>query len=183
MSDEKEIMLLVQAGQLDQLAILFENNKVKLFNYFLRMGNNRGLSEDLVQETFIKVLVYRTSFNGSSTFTSWLYGIARNTSADHYRKNKHSRQHEDIDELEVETGPSLDQTMAHAQQNELFARSLADLSNEHREIIILSRFQQLNYQDIAALLDCNLNTLKSKMRNAISKLHISYKKLSGEAQA
>lgn len=180
MTDEKEIMLLVQAGQIDKLAILFENNKGKLFSYFLRMGNNSALSEDLVQETFMKVLAYRSSFNGSSTFSSWLYGIARNTSADHYRKTRHSRHYEDIDEIEVAGEQSLDQRMENAQQDEMFAKSLAELAPEQREIIILSRFGQLNYQDIAALLDCNLNTLKSKMRNAIGKLHDGYRKLSGE---
>ena len=68
------------------------------------------------------------------------------------------------------------------QQQDIFDQSLANISSEHREIIILSRFQQLNYHEISSLLDCNLNTLKSKMRNAISKLHEQYNKLSGEVQ-
>ena len=178
--DEKDIMLRVQAGELDKLAVLFERYKVKLFNYFLRMGNNRSLSEDLVQETFMKVLAYRTSFNGKSSFSSWLYGIARNTAADHHRKTQHARHHDDIDEHELETTHTLGETIEGSQQQAMFEKSLAGISAEHREIIILSRFQQLNYQDIASLLDCNLNTLKSKMRNAISKLHEQYNKLSGE---
>ncbi|MCO4799241.1 MAG: hypothetical protein KC484_08510, partial [Colwelliaceae bacterium] len=82
MSDEKELMFQVKAGQLDKLALLYEANKLALFNFFLRSGNNRALSEDFVQETFMRVLAYRTSFQGTSTFKSWLYGIARNTAAD-----------------------------------------------------------------------------------------------------
>ena len=66
------------------------------------------------------------------------------------------------------------------QQNVIFNKSLASISPEDREIIILSRFQQLNYQEISNLLDCNLNTLKSRMRNAISKLQMSYQQLVGE---
>ena len=81
MTDEKELMFQVKAGRLDRLGVLFESNKVQLFNYFLRSGCHRALSEDLVQDTFMRVLAYRTSFKGTSTFR--LYGIARNTRADH----------------------------------------------------------------------------------------------------
>ena len=91
----------VKAEQLDKLATLFENNKVQLLNYFIRKGNNRALSEDLVQETFMRVLAYRTSFSGSSTFKSWMYGIARNTVAEHYRKNKNQALNCDMDDEEL----------------------------------------------------------------------------------
>ena len=180
MFDEKELMFQVKAGQLDRLATLFENNKVQLFNYFVRSGNNRALSEDLVQETFMKVLAYRTSFTGSSTFKSWMYGIARNTIAEHYRKNKNQALNCDMDDEELINEQTLDEEFDTKQQNAIFNQSLASISREDREIIMLSRFQQLNYQEISTLLDCNLNTLKSRMRNALSKLQMSYQKLVGE---
>ena len=180
MTDEKELMFQVKEGQLNKLAILFENNKVQLFNYFLRSGNNRALSEDLVQDTFMRVLAYRTSFNGTSTFKSWLYGIARNTVADHYRKNKSQHQLLDIEEVELVNEHTLYEAFETHQQHDLLAKSLNNIAPKHREIIISSRFQQLNYQEIAMLLDCNLNTLKARMRNAISKLQSSYQQLVGE---
>ncbi len=179
MTDEKELMFQVKAGRLDKLAVLFENNKVQLFNYFLRSGCQRALSEDLVQETFMRILAYRTSFHGSSTFKSWMYGIARNTKVDHYRKNHAQNQHCDIDEQEVATEFTLAENFETEQQQLLFTKSLEKLPREHREIIILSRFQQLNYQEIASLLDCNLNTLKARMRKAISVLQENYQQLIG----
>jgi len=180
MFDEKELMFQVKEGQLDKLATLFENNKVQLFNYFLRSGNNRALSEDLVQETFMKILAYRTSFSGSSTFKSWMYGIARNTIADHYRKNKNQVLNCDMDDEELANEQTLGEEFETEQQKVFFNQSLANISPEDREIILLSRFQQLNYQEISTLLDCNVNTLKSRMRNAMSKLQMNYKKLVGE---
>ena len=180
MFDEKELMFQVKAGQLNKLATLFENNKVQLFNYFIRTGNNRALSEDLVQETFMRVLAYRSSFSGSSTFKSWMYGIARNTVADHYRKNKNQALNCDMDDEELTNEQTLVEEYEAKQQNNFFNESLASISAEDREIIILSRFQQLNYQEISTLLDCNLNTLKSRMRNAVNKLQMSYQKLVGE---
>ena len=181
MFDEKELMFQVKAGQLDKLATLFESNKVQLFNYFIRKGNNRALSEDLVQETFMRVLAYRTSFSGSSTFKSWMYGIARNTVAEHYRKNKNQALNCDMDDEELTNEQTLDEEFETEQQNAIFNKSLASISPEDREIILLSRFQQLNYQEISTLLDCNLNTLKSRMRNAVSRLQVSYQKLVGES--
>ncbi len=182
MIDDKELMMKMQEGQLEKLAILYEHYKIKLYNYFLRMGNSQTHSEDLVQETFMKVLAYRSSFNGTSTFSSWLYGIARNTAADHYRKTKHTREHEEIDEQVIESNNCTSENYDQVQKQALFDKSLNDLPAEQREIIILSRFQQLSYNDIARLLDCNLNTLKSKMRLAISQLHQKYLVLSGEKQ-
>jgi len=179
MTDEKELMFQVKAGRLDKLAILFESNKVQLYNYFLRSGSQRALSEDLVQETFMRILAYRTSFQGSSSFKSWMYGIARNTRADHYRKNNSQNQHCDIDEQEIATEFTLTEDVELDQQQMLFTKSLETLPREHREIIILSRFQQLNYQEIASLLDCNLNTLKARMRKAISILQDNYQQLTG----
>lgn len=180
MIDEKELMFQVKEGQLEKLAQLYENNKLALFNFFIRSGNNRALSEDLVQETFMKVLAYRSSFQGQSTFKSWLYGIARNTAADHYRKLSNQQQFSDIDEVEVSEEESLVDKMLSEQQQVLFQRSLNTIEREHRELILLSRFQQLNYKEIASLMDCNLNTLKARMRNAINKLHTCYQKMANE---
>lgn len=179
MTTEKELMFQVKAGQLDKLATLYENNKLALFNFFLRSGNSAMLSEDLVQETFMRVLAYRSSFQGTSTFKSWLYGIARNTAADHYRK-KSNQQHAEFQEQEISDESCLVDNLAGERQQVLFQQSLNNLTAEQREIIILSRFQQLNYQEIANLLDCNLNTLKARMRSAIQHLHAGYQKLISE---
>lgn len=180
MTDEKELMLSVQKGNLDDLAVLFENNHVQLYHYFLRTGNSRAVSDDLVQETFVKVLAYRSSFNGTASFRSWLYGIARNTTADYYRKTKHSRQYEDIDEHEVDANICLTEQIAGEQQQVLFDKSLASIPSDQREILILSRYAQLNYQEIADMNGCNLNTLKARMCKAVTNLQIAYRRLSKE---
>ena len=181
MFDEKELMFQVKAGQLDKLAPLFEAHKVQLFNYFIRMGNSRALREDLVQETFMRILAYRSSFGGISSFKSWMYGVARNAAVDHYRKNKNQTLNCEIDSEELVNEQTLGEAFEAEQQHTFFNQSLASISPEDREIIVLSRFQQLNYQEISALLDCNLSTLKSRMRSAVNKLRASYQELVGEA--
>lgn len=180
MIDEKDIMLKVKAGELGYLAELFENNRVGLFNFFLRMGINRALSEDLVQETFMRVLAYRTSFKAQSSFKAWLYRIARNAVADHFRKLGNQDIYEEYAEDKVTEPHTLTDQLERESQHTLFEKALAALPAEQREIIVLSRFQQFNYEEIAELLNINLNTLKTRMRTAIEKLKAHYNRLSGE---
>lgn len=180
MNDEKALMLAVQGGETGKLAVLFENNHVALFNYFLRTGNTRSVSEDLVQETFMRVLNYRHSFNGSGSFRSWLFGIARNTMADHYRKRVNREDTVDLDTVEPVAHTTVGDAFDQQQQQHNFDKALAMLPSDLREILVLSRFHQFPYEDIAELIECNLNTLKSRMRKALQLLQQNYQQLSGE---
>ena len=180
MTDENALMMQVKDGQLDSLAVLFENNQVRLFNFFLRMGNSRALSEDFVQETFMRVLAYRTSFTGDSSFRSWIYRIARNAAIDYFRKNKNANKLDELKEEQLSGQGEITELLESEEKQHLFNKALESISSEHREIIILSRFQQLKYEEIADLLECNLNTLKTRMRSAISQLKMSYQQLNCE---
>ena len=180
MIDEKEIMLKVKDGHLGYLGELFENNRNGLFNFFLRMGINRALSEDLVQETFMRVLAYRTSFKAQSSFKAWLYRIARNAVADHFRKLGNQDIHDSYTEESIKDESTLTEQIEKESKQDMFDKALAALPAEQREIIVLSRFQQFNYEEIAELLNCNLNTLKTRMRTAIEKLKFHYNEISGE---
>ena len=75
MQDE-EIMSSVKKGSVNMLAILFERYHVKLYNYFLRLTGDKGISEDLTQEVFLRILKYRDTFRHESKFTTWMYQIA-----------------------------------------------------------------------------------------------------------
>ena len=159
----------VQQQQLDKLAVLYEANKVRLFNFFLHMGCSRSASEDLVQDTFMRILAYRHGFSGQASFRSWMYGIARNAAVDHFRKNQRHDGHEDIADCDP-AGSELTQDMELSQQQRVFKQALHALPAEDRDMILLSRFADLNYQEIAELMACNINTLKSRMQAALKHL-------------
>jgi len=78
----------VQAGHTSPLGELYERHKEGLFAYFYRCSRDRYLSEDLVQNVFIKVLKYKDQFKGAGAFNYWLYRIARNTWLDTVKKNE-----------------------------------------------------------------------------------------------
>ena len=84
------IMVKVQQGDLDKSSMLFERYQLKVYNYFLRICFNKQLSMDLSQNTFYRMLHYRSSYKSGLSFKSWLFGIARNVFLDNV-KNKHSK--------------------------------------------------------------------------------------------
>src|ERR1700761_6912777 len=86
-ASDTELMVAVRDGDLAQLGVLFERYHVGLFNFFLRLTGSRQLSDDLVQESFIRILKYRKTFRQPGEFRPWLYKLARNASAAWYRKN------------------------------------------------------------------------------------------------
>ena len=79
-------MLQVKNGDLDALGVLFERYHQRLFGFFYRLTSRRDISADLVQDVFERILRYRTSYTGNGDFSTWLFRIARNRHADHYRQ-------------------------------------------------------------------------------------------------
>src|SRR5215470_5016737 len=86
MSTDESLMLAVRNGELDQFAVLFERHHDRLFSFFYRMTADPPASEDLTQDVFFRMLKYRSSFGEDSDFRAWMYQIARNVRADHFRK-------------------------------------------------------------------------------------------------
>lgn len=179
MTNDKALMLAVKAGQTEYVSVLFENHHIKLFNYFIRMGNSASVSEDLVQETFIRLLTYRETYQGENEFLSWLYRIAKNAAIDLYRKNSRNQQNEAFDEAAHSDESDIGEKHENDHRQLLFEKALAKLEPEQREIIILSRYQQMKYEDIADMFGCNLNTLKTRMRAAIRNLKKEFDQLAG----
>jgi len=81
-------MARIQEGDIGQLGVLFERYNAKLYSYFVRLTSDRVVSEDLVQEVFLRMLKYRHTYRGEGQFTGWMYQIARNACGDHRRKWK-----------------------------------------------------------------------------------------------
>ena len=81
-------MLAVRDGYVERIGVLFDRYHRMLFNFFLRLTPNRGLSEDLVQEVFFRMLKYRHTFQAGTNFTAWMYQIGRNAHIDQMRKHR-----------------------------------------------------------------------------------------------
>lgn len=166
LSDE-EIMLAVANGELKQLSILFDRYHIRIFNFFNKMLHNKMVSEDLTQEVFIKVLKYRTSYK-SGNFTSWIYTIARNIFSSYYQKQKKERTNIIENDL-VGTEENLI-TESNQEELEHLQRSLLKLNNVDRELIVMHRFQEINYGQIAEIIGSSEGAVKVKVHRALKKL-------------
>lgn len=173
MTDE-QLMEAVKDGDLQRASLLFDRYNKRLFNYLMRMTFDRDLAEDLTQNVFVRLLRYRTSYKEGLRFQSWIYQVARNVFADHYQANKNRRNSamdiEDIGDELPEPGEGPQQQ----EQERLLIRSMAMLNDDQRELLVLTRFTHLKYEEVAVLMNTSVANIKVKVHRAIGKLRENY---------
>ena len=164
-------MLAIATGKLELLSILFDRYNIRIYNFFNKMVQNKMVSEDLTQDVFIKVIKYRTSYKNGN-FAAWIYTIARNIFSSHYQKTKKERSNtfddDKLDNNETLVSESNQDELEHLQQ------ALLKLSNSDRELIVMHRFQEIKYEQIAQIIGSNENTVKVKVHRALKKLKEIY---------
>ncbi len=180
-------MAQVSNGDVAKMALLFERHHRPLFRYFVSMNRNRELSEDLVQDVFFRMLRYRASYDPNQSFTAWMYQIARNASVDSAQKRR--AEVVGIDEFDdrrpemVSAAPGPEESATKNQDLALLRRALYRLPAEKREILVLSRFQNMKYEDIAGILDCEVGTVKVRVFRAMRALEAAYNAVAEEPRA
>jgi len=176
---DNEIMMKVRHGDVGKLGVLFERHHKRLFNFFLMGTRNRDTSEDLVQDVFLKIMKYRSSFRDSSDFTPWMFAIARNAKIDYYRKRENTL--DALDEKgDVPSGdPGPDTSTEHENDVSYLKRALDSMPEEMREVIVLSHYDDMRYKDIATVLGCTEGAVKVRVFRAVKELARKYKTLTG----
>jgi RNA polymerase sigma-70 factor (ECF subfamily) len=180
-SDE-QLMQAVSDGDIARLTGLFDRFHIPLFNFFLRMGSDRHTSEDMVQDVFMRVLKYRSTWQPNTSFRTWLYQIARNVRIDYFRKR---RMEEPWDESLAESLPQSAprDLLADREERAMLRRALIRLPEEKREVLLLSRFHELKYEEIGKLLGCETGAVKVRVFRALRELREIFFQLSGRNRA
>lgn len=173
MTDES-IMEAVKSGNLQQVSVLFDRHHKSVFNFLAKMTMNRELAEDLTQNVFLRIIKYKGSYREGLRFQSWMFQVARNVFSDHYQahKNNYSKSM-DVDKIKdsiEETTESVDQ----AEREKLLHQSLAKLDASDRELLVLTRFEQMKYEEVAAIMETTVANIKVKVHRAIGKLREHY---------
>lgn len=168
------LMSQVRAGQVEALTPLFDRHHGPLLNYFVRLGTPRGLAEDLVQDTFVRILKYRATYRPGGRFATWMYFIARNVRLDQLHKRRGEVEWDDAYSPQVM--PS-DRAQA-AQEQALLEQAMARLPEDKREILVLSRFHELKHEEIGAILGCETGTVKVRVHRAMKELKAQFEFLS-----
>ncbi|TAK54904.1 MAG: RNA polymerase sigma factor [Bacteroidetes bacterium] len=173
-------MIQVRDGELQKLALIFERHHVTLYNYYVRQTGDRDLSEDFVQEVFLRIMKYRHTFRGEGEFLPWMYHIARNVQIDHARKwGRETQLDEEIHES-VDDAPAPEEHLQRLENVSLLQQALEKLSKEKREVLVLSRYQNMKYTAIAELLGCTVEVVKVRVHRAMNDLRKIYFQLAGE---
>ncbi len=164
-------MLEVANGNLDMMSILFDRYHVRIYNFFNKMLHNKMVSEDLTQDVFIKILKYKTSYK-SGNFASWIYTIARNIFSTYYQKQKKER----TNIIEDDKLPSEELILSEGKKEELdhLKSALLQLNNSDRELIVMHRYQEIKYEQIAEIIGSSENAVKVRVHRALKKLKDIY---------
>jgi RNA polymerase sigma-70 factor (ECF subfamily) len=181
---DNQVMGQVRDGEVEKLGVLFERHHQSLFGFFVRLTGRRELSEDLVQEVFLRMLKYRHSFQPENQFRPWMFRIARNAHFDAARKRQReariSGAESEAAEGLIAPEPTPDLRVGQQQEIGFLQQALARLPVEKREVLLLSRVQNLKYEQVAEILGCDTGTVKVRVHRALKELRDIFGELTGE---
>lgn len=197
MRDEADEALMVryQQGEVRAFEILLTRHRKPVYNFILRFVQSRELAEDLLQETFLRVIKSAGNYQRQAKFTTWLYTIARNLCVDQSRRAKH-RKAQSLDAplsssadsgtlLDVVAGDAMpsDRLAVSSEIQQTLQRALANLSEDQREVFLMREFLDMPFKDIAEVVGASENTVKSRMRYALEKLRLELDEFKDMAKA
>lgn len=173
------LMLKVKSGDLDKLGLLYERHKKRLFGFFYKMNSDASLSEDLVQNVFVRMLKYKHTFTGEGSFSAWMFRTARNVQYDHYRKNKIAFNQNEIAEVsyKLDDGQNIETRLQQTDNMSILNRAMKLLPPEKREILVLSKFKEMKFSEIGVILGCSEGAAKVKAHRALKDLRTIFLQL------
>jgi RNA polymerase sigma-70 factor, ECF subfamily len=181
-----QLMLDVKAGDEQSFELLLQRYRTPLVNFLYRMVRVREEAEDLAQEVFLRVYRARQDYVPSAKFTTWLFRIATNLALNSVRDNRHQRMEvsldapvtvdaEDGDEkvLDVaEKNPNIEQHLIEEARKNMIHHAIDKLPAKQRAAVLLHKYQELDYGDIARILECSESALKSLLFRAYETLRV-----------
>jgi RNA polymerase sigma factor (sigma-70 family) len=175
-------MLAVRDGELAALGELFERHHGRLFGFLVKLTSDRMAAEDIAQTVFQRMLKYRHTYRDDGSFTAWMYHLARRCAADHFRKSESVPRATDPASLHVHADdrPHAAHLAATHDDHALLHRALAQLRRDEREVLLLSRFQELSFAEISGILECSIGAAKVRAHRALRELRDIYFQLQKE---
>ncbi len=172
-------MLKVKKGDLEKLSLLYHRYSRRVFGFFYRLTGDGASSEDLVQNVFMRILKYKHTYAEDGRFETWIFHMARNVHHDHYKKNSRYSWQEDMGDWEVQLSDHKNAESEAEKSDELsmLKQALQSLAPEKRELIEMTRFQKMKYEQVAALLGITESAVKVRVHRILKELRQAYLKL------
>src|SRR5262245_37669683 len=150
--NDEALMRSVREGDLGKLGALFDRYHGALFDFLNRMTGRRDVAEDLVQEVFLRILKYRTTYRDEARFETWVFRIARSARADYFTKRDTVEPLSDEALQSPDTAPGPERELEQQHEAARLRCALMTLREDRRELIILARYQGMKHEAIAELL-------------------------------
>ncbi len=174
-------------GDEDAFAELVRLHEKKVYNLALRICGNPEDAADAAQEAFLSAWKGLPNFRGDAGFTTWLYRLTSNASIDCLRRSKRQRGEASLDNEAlrldaVDGAPSPQEQAEGSELRQAVMAGLSQLSEDHRQVLALRELQEMSYEEIAAALELDLGTVKSRIsraRGALRKILLKSGNLSG----
>lgn len=198
--EDEVLMARYQRGDEAAFALLVTRHEARLWNFLRRYVGDPEVAQDLLQETFMRVVRGAADWQPTARFSTWMFSIARNLCTDHARRQVHRRA-ASLDERpggdgREDSGPVLLDRLAGRERDgearlrdrqtaERLDRALAALPAEQREVFLMREVMDLPFAEIAAAVGASEPTVKSRMRYALQRLRAALADLrdSGELPA
>ena len=181
-----QLMLDVKAGDEQSFELLLQRYRTPLVNFIFRMVRSREQAEDLAQEVFIRVYRAREEYVPSAKFTTWLFRIATNLALNSLRDHRHQKLEMSIDtplSTDAENGdertfeiaerrPTIEQELVEQARKQMIRHAIEKLPEKQRAAVLLHKYQELDYAEIAKILSCSESALKSLLFRAYEALRV-----------
>jgi len=179
-----QLMLDVKAGDEASFELLLRKYRTPLVNFLYRMVRDTGVAEELAQEVFLRVYRAREDYAPSAKFTTWMFRIATNLALNSVRDNRHRQMEISMDQpvdfgeeearaVEVpDRSPSVEQQLVARSRADMILKAIHALPEKQRAAVLLHKYQELDYDEIARVLECSESALKSLLFRAYETLRV-----------
>ncbi|HVC00170.1 MAG TPA: sigma-70 family RNA polymerase sigma factor [Candidatus Dormibacteraeota bacterium] len=174
-----ELMLGVKAGDEACFEQLLEKYRTPLVSFLYRMVRDQATAEDLAQEAFLRVFRARKSYAPDAKFTTWLFRIATNLALNSLRDGRRRQRELSIDSPEqgdqplldvADPGAAIEQKLVDRDRSRAIWQAVQELPEKQRAAVMLHKYQELGYDEIACILGCSESALKSLLFRAYQTL-------------
>ncbi len=175
---DAELMLRVREGDDTSFALLLERHRGPVIHFLYRMVQNPSVSEELAQEVFLRVYRSRATYEPTAKFTTWLFRIATHLALNWVRDGKKEKGQESLDEQVVDgvdrqvrdRQPTIEQEMLYEVKMTEVRRAIEALPAKQRAAVLMHKYEELEYAQIARALNCSESAVKSLLFRAYESL-------------
>jgi RNA polymerase sigma-70 factor, ECF subfamily len=175
---DAELMVRVKEGDGASFAVLLEKHRSPVIHFLYRMVQNQAVAEELAQEVFLRVYRSRGTYEPTAKFTTWLFRIATHLALNSLRDGRNERLQERLDSDSGEPAarqvsdrrPSVEAVMVNEVRTEEIRQAVARLPEKQRAAVLMHKYQEMEYSQIAKILNCSESAVKSLLFRAYETL-------------